>query len=222
MCDIHPSEMIHRSGTTLKPLTDELIRFIISVQCSFLLGNFGSWHSYGSYFDTYHSLETCTPSTPDSGAPRWQLLSQIGHPVTLQICPRMSWGNTIKCPKWQPNPQTPIWSSARTIMSHILQHAGCTAGSRHRRTPPEVLCPRPNWSRPLWLTWRGCYTILQMVLLLWLTGVCYPLSSPHPLLSLCTPHLYSQLWVRQDASINTAVPPTVAFISLICLDFPFS
>lgn len=222
MCDIHPSEMIHWSGTTLKPLTDELIQFIISVQCSFLLGNFGSWHSYGSYFDTYHSLETCTPSTPDSGAPRWQLLSQIGHPVTLQICPRMSWGNTIKCPKWQPNPQTPIWSSARTIMSHILQHAGSTAGSRHRRTPPEVLCPRPNWSRPLWLTWR---VTTQYYRWFYCCGwpVCVTLCHHLIPFFLCAPpHLYSQLWVRQDASINTAVPPTVTFISLIRLYFLFS
>lgn len=31
MCDIHPSEMIHRSGTTLKPLT---VYYLSTVQFS--------------------------------------------------------------------------------------------------------------------------------------------------------------------------------------------
>lgn len=220
MFDIHPSEMIHRSGTTVKLLTDELIWFIISVQCSFLLGNLGSWHSYGSYFDTYHSLETCTPSTPDNGTPWWQLLSQIGHPVTLQICPGMSWGNTIKCPKCKPNPQTPIWSSARTIMSHILQHTGCTAGTRHRRTPPEVRDPTgkghcDSHEGLLHNITDGFIVVADRCVLPSVITSC-------PSFSVHSPHLYSQLWVRQDASINTAVPPTVSFISLIHLYFPFS
>lgn len=101
----------HRSATTLKPPTGDVNNIDHFITMQVLLGNFGSWHSWGCYFDMDHQPKHCcrlsTPlmATPTAVASSSSTLWSTAPQKLL----RKSLRNTTK-----------IWTPWNTKGTHII------------------------------------------------------------------------------------------------------